>query len=108
MIEIKAVNKQLEFIPVVSEVNSEISAFGEAFGASDLLPQAQSCITMHAISKNATVFFMSSISFPHYFPIAPSQYSQRPLAVGIVWAPQKGQVTATLGASAAAFSSLAC
>lgn len=34
--------------------------------------------------------------------MAPPQYSQRPLASGMVVAPQKGQVTAVLGALAAA------
>ncbi len=33
--------------------------------------------------------------------MAPPQYSQRPLASGMVVAPQKGQVTAVLGALAA-------
>ena len=42
-------------------------------------------------------------SFPcrDYAPMAPPQYSQRPLASGMVVAPQKGQVTAVLGALAA-------
>ena len=43
-----------------------------------------------------------------YLPTAPPQNSQQPLASGVVVAPQKGQVTATLGAAAAAISSRAC